>query len=509
MQEKTIAACLPIKEQDLNRFTTDATALLAKVLWKPKKARLTMNVPGAKQWSEAAEAGIEKELSLMKLAPKFNNDPFLMDEAVLHVLTTVRQGLRIGMHLFWEYYRHSGMENLIALNKRKILSDKQKTEFNEIKETASAVYMFATAYYVVWKLSKYRTEEVSAVNHQIDGIPETDFTLPQIAGTCMVFYYTAYATDLLETIKTKPEVAFVKMTLLYFQAVIEDIKMRLGSLNRKEIFENNHYKLEGTEFNINGFDSQVISSSATVEFNRMELTEIVGNHDAKHHAHRLVERLLCYDFTAKKNPMQELRGFSTVRLGHGIPGTGKSMLIAAIATMLKDRCEQLGYPFLFWPMPENVVSTFQGGSKERMLDWMHPMRDPNRIIYAPADDAENNFEDRTRPGVSAGVREVIGAFLTNTEGATAINHGNSVIELYTNIPEQLDKAVLSRIKVRAIIDGAKTLEDFLDQDYLWWVKYAKMDPKFINMKDPEGYEYKTAQALGPNLLSVCGKYEKP
>ena len=35
----------------------------------------------------------------------------------------------------------------------------------------------------------------------------------------------------------------------------------------------------------------------------------------------------------------------------------------------------------------------------------------NKIIFAPVDDAENNLEERTRKGVSAGVRELIGVFL--------------------------------------------------------------------------------------------------
>ena len=41
------------------------------------------------------------------------------------------------------------------------------------------------------------------------------------------------------------------------------------------------------------------------------------------------------------------------------PGTGKSMLIAAIATRLKEHSENLDIPFLFHPMPDTLISPFK------------------------------------------------------------------------------------------------------------------------------------------------------
>ena len=58
-----------------------------------------------------------------------------------------------------------------------------------------------------------------------------------------------------------------------------------------------------------------------------------------------------------------------------------------------------------------------------------------------------------------------------TEGAYAMNYGNSSIGLFTNLPEQLDKAVINRIQGRFKIDGAQSENDFIDQDYLWWKKF--------------------------------------
>ena len=198
-----------------------------------------------------------------------------------------------------------------------------------------------------------------------------------------------------------------------------------------------------------------------------------------------------------------------VFMGYGIPGTGKSMLIAAIATRLKEHSENLEIPFLFHPMPDTIVSTFQGGSAEKMVEWMKPLQDPTRLIFAPIDDAENNLQERTAQGVSAGVKEVIGVFLRYTEGAYAVNYGNSSVGLFTNLPEMLDKAVISRVQGRFKIDGARNEQDFVDQDFLWWRKFEKTMPGFVNMSGPHDYKYLDAQQVAKSLGDILQQSEKP
>jgi hypothetical protein len=160
-------------------------------------------------------------------------------------------------------------------------------------------------------------------------------------------------------------------------------------------------------------------------------------------------------------------------------------------------------------MPDTLISTFQGGSAEKMVSWMKPMQDPSKIIFAPIDDAENNLQERTAQGVSAGVKEVIGVFLRYTEGAYAVNYGNSSIGLFTNLPEMLDKAVISRIQGRFKIDGARTEHDFLDQDYIWWKKFEKTIPDFVNMQNPQHYEFLKDQGLAGSMGDILNSIIKP
>ena len=140
---------------------------------------------------------------------------------------------------------------------------------------------------------------------------------------------------------------------------------------------------------------------------------------------------------------------------------------------------------------------------------MKPLQDPSKLIFAPIDDAENNLQERTAQGVSAGVKEVIGVFLRYTEGAYAVNYGNSSIGLFTNLPEMLDKAVISRVQGRFKIDGARTEHDFLDQDHLWWRKLDTTMPDFVNMHGPENYSYLQDQGLAKNMGEILKVSDKP
>lgn len=496
-------ASIPIDQNQLSRWTEQANSLLVSVKWVPKPLGKPERAPGASvhefRESSLADSTSEDKLSLITIAKTVSRDPVLISEHINHVLSVVREGLRIGMHLSSLYTKHSGLQTLIDLNARGGLSDAQKTEFRAKYETASAVTVFSCAYYVRWSLANYRPEEVSSINMLFTGIPEVHLLNPVRALDCLVYYYAAY---LEKSGVVNTDLDFVKMTLLYFESAIDEIKVRAASLKNTEAFVEMSYRLTGTDFAVNGFEADLRPRETSIEFNRVELGQIVGNRDAKHKARRLAERLICYDPATRRNPVHDMGGLQTLRMGHGEPGTGKSLQIAATATLLSDYCKNLGLPFLFWPMPDTIVSTFQGGSAERMMDWMRPLRDPTKIIYAPIDDAENSLEDRTRQGVSAGVREVIAVFLRNTEGAYAVNYGNAVIELFTNLPDQLDKAVLSRIMDRVYIRGADSVEDFVDQDYLWWRKYEEAVPGFVAMKAPARYKYLEKQKLARSLSAV-------
>jgi len=504
----------PIKLSELDMLRDEASSYLKSIQWEQgsraknrdkdaKDESILLYLSRANNGSNTAEiTSVSKTILALKkrLLPDSVAIPIYLNQT----LYAVQEGITLGIWIKDSYYDASGLS---ALNENKsALDNNGKREFESKMHTATAFMLFATAYKILNDLKPFASDDLSVMKQKFAGIPEVSLMSPIKGISCSLFYFDKYLGHP-EIIKSDKDV--IDFTVVYFEALIDEIQLRKSSLEFTETIEDRTYKLEKSEFAVSGWNNVFQGTAKSIEFNKIQFEQIVGNRDAKHFARRLTERMLSYDFTAKKNPFQELGGFMPVFMGYGIPGTGKSMLIAAIATRLKEHCDTLDIPFLFHPMPDTLISTFQGGSAEKMVEWMKPLQDPTKLIFAPIDDAENNLQERTAQGVSAGVKEVIGVFLRYTEGAYAVNYGNSSIGLFTNLPEMLDKAVISRVQGRFKIDGARTENDFLDQDHLWWRKLDDTMPDFVNMQGPENYAYLQDQGLAKNMGEILNVSDKP
>ena len=503
----------PIKKSELDVLRDEASSYLKSISWeqgsraknKDKDAKdesILLYLSKANNGSSASITSVSKTILALKkrLLPDSIAIPILLNQT----LYAVQEGFTLGIWIKDSYYDASGLS---SLNERKSALDNDgKREYESKMQTATAFMLFASAYKVLHLLKPHASDDLSVMKQKFAGIPELSLMSPLKGVSCALFYFDKYLAHP-DIIKSDKDVA--DFTVVYFEALLAEISLRRSSLDYTETIVDRTYKLENSDFAISGWENTFQGTAKSVEFNKIQFEQIVGNRDAKHFARRLTERMLSYDFEAKKNPFQELGGFMPVFMGYGIPGTGKSMLIAAIATRLKEHCDHLDIPFLFHPMPDTLISTFQGGSAEKMVDWMKPMQDPTKLIFAPIDDAENNLQERTAQGVSAGVKEVIGVFLRYTEGAYAVNYGNSSVGLFTNLPEMLDKAVISRVQGRFKIDGARNEHDFIDQDHIWWRKLDSTMPDFVNMSNPSDYNYLDAQHVAKNLGDILEKVDNP
>jgi len=507
----TVDNCLPIKKSSIERFAGLIDSFLGAVTWVPKA---TPGTPKPKEKSGEPEflrfadpTPKQTEYSILKIAKEIEQGSAVLPDRVNHTLRIVRTGMMLGQEMTAQYAIASGLTELAQLNKTNIASDAQKAEFQQKWITASAAGLFSAASYIVQELSKYETNLVADVNIHFGGIPEVCLTNNIDSTKCALFYYGAYLGT---SGVVKNDLDFVKITLLYFEATINEIKLRAGALKYSEPFTDKSYKLEDSDFTIRGFEFQRIVHVESRSFNHVEKHEIVGNRDMKHKVAREVAFIMCMNFERGKNPVLELGGLPSICLGYGPPGTGKSMSASFAASEIEKRCLQRGIPFLFWPFPDTPISEFQGKSAQIVTEWFQPLTEkPSRIIYATIDDAENVLEDRDRQGVSEGARGVVGVLLRFWEGAYAPHYGNSLTHIFTNIPEQIDRAVMSRVNDRFLIAGAQTVEDFLDQEKLWYKKYEKISSDFINMKDPKGYEYFSTQGSVKSIGELYKNLTEP
>lgn len=490
----------PIKESALADHKEEVTQYLKQVEWNPPQKIQNRDIDISFLLRSQTLTGghaTADVLSLLKNAVRVSDDRVILDNLVNKVLNAIRTGLCIGRHLADAYAKASGLDTLVARGKDGSLHQSEQPELNDKQATQCAILLFAASSYINWSLQQISEEGDHSI--EFGGVPEVSLARPTRAIQCAMYYYVAYV-ERSNLVKTPLD--FLNITRKYFEGLEQEISMRKDSLNHREFFEQNHYKLEHEDFTVKGFEPALAAAHTNIQFNRIAMEDIVGNRDAKHMFSRYVDRLCCYDPEVGKNPFLELGGLPSITMADGKPGTGKSMIIAATATLLSDKCKMLDMPFMFWPLPDNIISTYQGGSAERAIEWFRPMTDPGKLIFAPIDDAENNLEERTRRGVSAGVREFIGVFLRYTEGAYAINRGNRLISLFTNIPDQIDKAVLSRIQVRTSIEGAENPHDFIDQDHLWWRKYDQLSNGFTQSEPPRDYEFMSAQQQAESLSEI-------
>lgn len=487
---------LPIKQDEIAEQVKKAASLLKRVTWHPRVKKERLREPTAHDIIRNIGSGSAPEV--VKIADKartLSDDSLLVyDPDVAFCLDVVRKGLALGMHTANLFSKASNFYTLKEQQARGALKNnpEAQTEFREKNTTTSAVLMFTAANYIATSLGRYKSEELDSVRVTLPGLPE-ELHLANFIHSLnyLVYYHGFYVTS--DMVRTPLD--FVKATLLYYREVLAEIEFIRNSLKYTDAFEGKQYKLEGEDFTIEGFSVPEIRLTGSVSFNRIEWGDIVGNTMYKHSSKRTIQFLMCYDVERKMNPINELGGFPSVTMEYGPPGTGKSMGISATATELGDRCADLGISFLFHPIPQTVVSTYQGGSSENMEKWFRGTTVQDSIIYAPIDDGDGKLRDRGARGTSAGVIEVVESFLVNTEGASAAKRGNRLIQIYTNLPETLDKAVLSRVQKRSLIEGAVSLEDFLDQDYIWWKAYEEMVPGFVKMNNPTDYEYMSAQDI--------------
>ncbi|WP_179338538.1 AAA family ATPase [Winogradskyella ludwigii] len=503
----------PIKQNELDMLRDEATTYLKSIQWEQsqraknkdadaKDESILLYLSRANNGSNVNVTSVSKTILALKkrLLPESVALPIYLNQT----LYAVQEALTLGIWIKDSYYDASGLSTLSE--NKSALDSSGKREYESKMHTSTAFMLFSAAYKILHDLKPHASDDLSVMKQKFAGIPEVSLLTPLKGISCQLFYYDKYLGHP-EIVKSDKDV--IDFTVVYFEALIDEIQLRKSNLEYTESIVDRTYKLENSEFAVSGWENSFSGSAKSIEFNKIQFEQIVGNKDAKHFGRRLTERLLSYDIDAKKNPFQELGGFMPVFMGYGIPGTGKSMLIAAIATRLKEHSDNLDIPFLFHPMPDTLISTFQGGSAEKMVEWMKPLQDPTKLIFAPIDDAENNLQERTSQGVSAGVKEVIGVFLRYTEGAYAVNYGNSSIGLFTNLPEMLDKAVISRVQGRFKIDGARTEHDFVDQDYIWWKKLQDTMPDFVNMNDPEVYKYLSDQGLANSMGEILNAIENP
>lgn len=491
-------SALPIKRESLAPFRKRATDLLTSIVYEPSKDLTTMRAEAAPTPQDKVRlldsrmgSSSSRSVSAFAIAKKVSGGDELLDEDVTAVLNIVRTGLQVGLYLGSQYEQFSG---LLTLRNRGVISDAEKAEQSTKNATQAAVTAYTAARYILWRLASYKTEEVSGMHADFAGLPEP---IPLVnfnrALSGVLFHWGSYLEE------AQTGLAFAKVTQLYFTAVIDEIKRRSGELKYTEAFTSQIYVLEDSSFTITGFAGDLPGEATVVEFKRTELTEVVGNQEAKRLALRLSQFVMAYDFDAKKNPLMEIGAFPWITIFQGQAGTGKSMLLRVMQTMVSDYCKALGIPFRLHPIPNDMISSLQGESAVKYERWWSVLQNPKEIILAPVDDAEAVYLDRRSHSSSEGSKLIVMAHLRLTEGSTALIRGNVLQPHATNNADMIDPPVFSRYMARVRVPGAQTRNDFVDQMKMWGdgVNKLRTGKPIIDLEFPHDYRFLSDQGIIP------------
>lgn len=506
------ANALPIPEKDLLRFQESAArSLMMTTKWTPGRrfvAAVKKEIsPDEERTTDTGFAQSVQSVILGNTVMTVGEDSTLFNEDGLHILHVLRRAMTIGMYRSEIYQKEVGLDELLKIKNGGLTPDRQ-TERQQKNQSAAAVQLFVAASYGIWRLARYKSDEVSAVPMELGAVPEISILQPPEAYQCFVFYLAKLLelkrTDQTRLVQSGP--AAVKMTLLYLQWIIDEIKLKLPALRYTEPFTGSIYKLETEDFMVNGFETVVQDVQASVTVNPVKFEEIVGNRAAKHNALRSIHRLALFDLKVKKNPYIAAFGkVPLITMGKGMAGTGKTMMAGAEFTELSHVGDNLGFKPLYWELPKDMASEFQGKSSKQMLEWTRRFSDTSRIIYGVMDDVEGVLKSIEGNRSAESTEGIISVFLTFSEGATASRELNWLLRLLTNLPEKIYQPVMSRIQDKYDIEGAVTVEDFLDQDWIWRQDIAKQDSTFDDMQDPPKHVYMTTQG---KMVSLSALYAK-
>lgn len=489
---------IPITWEELAPHRKTVTQYLTGISYVPKKTVEAMrsgDAPKARMeyaTSRATDTAKVESVGIIKIAKAVSKDDDVLDEPVNAALIVIRTGLQVALQIASLYAKASGLATLRQRRDAARGSFPDEAEWLSKEETHSAVTAFVLASYIGWRFES-KDEKKYTANVDFAGLPEPVPLGNQIRTIGGVLYHLG---SYLNTAQTGTQ--FHKLVQLYFAAVLKEIQIRTSSLKFAEPFLESVYKLADTTFTVNGFKAAALSTGV-VEFKRVELREVVGNQEAKRLARRLAQFVMAYDVNRQMNPLMELGAFPWIGVFQGWAGTGKSMLLGVLQTLVQDYCKALGVPFELHPIPNGIISSLQGDSAINYENWWSRLSNPNAIIVAPVDDAEAVYLDRRSQSSSEGSKLIVMSHLRLTEGSTALTRGNVLQPHATNNADMIDAPVFSRYQYRVVVPGAQTRNDFMDQMRLWGDSLNKKagDGKLIDLHWPADYQYLSDQGFIP------------
>mgnify|MGYP002715696087 CR=1 FL=1 len=459
---------MEIKEADIDRHRASAQAMLEGFDHAPRSAasdktqtvrggiELRMRRPTIPGMGAVSTGAAARRVEVMKSVLDVTPDDPLASPAQNELLRTLRRSLSVAAATVDLYGDMTALNKLKEANKRGALSEVQRVEFAELLNSASLIAIFTFASHAQWSLGDL-LPDADAVQVAVSDPQEIVLDNPVVAIQGALW-------EISETVKAhaRDDVTLVRAVKEHLAKLIAEIQIHRTGAKHLDGFLANSYRVAKDDFTISGFDVKARGRSSQLVMTFKRPDEVIGNHIAKYQALKLSKMLMAYDFGRQMNPFVDLGGFIFTFMGDGFPGTGKTTLIQMMAGLLNDYCAAAGYPFRYANFSTDQISSYQGQSGNNAKQFINQVIDPHVIGFGTIDDIDQVAGKRGDKQSSAGQQEVTAVLMESFAGANTVVRGNCTFGMFSNYPENVDDALRQRAGLRMLVDGPKTLEDYID-----------------------------------------------
>lgn len=238
----------PIKQNELDMLRDEASGYLKSIQWEQsnraknkdkdaKDSSILLYLSRANSGSNIEITSVSK--TILGLKKRLLPDSIAIPVYLNQTLYAVQEGLILGIWIKDSYYDSSGLS---SLNERKAALDSTgKRAYESKMQTATAFQLYATSYKILHDLKPHASDDLSVMKQKFAGIPEVSFLSPLKGIACALFYFDKYLGHP-EIVKTDKDV--IDFTVVFFEALIDEIQLRKSTLEYTETIVDRTYKLE-------------------------------------------------------------------------------------------------------------------------------------------------------------------------------------------------------------------------------------------------------------------------